>query len=140
MPSANLDLVRSIYTAWERGDFGSTRWADSQIEFVLVDGPDPRSLKGVDTMATGWREFLTAWAEYRVQPDEYRDLGGDLVLVLVRAGGHGKASGVDLGLTGERGGANLFHITNGKVTRLFVYFNRDRALADLGLAPEDAAP
>jgi hypothetical protein len=41
MTSANLDLVCSIYAAWEQGDFGSVDWGHPEIEYVFADGPDP---------------------------------------------------------------------------------------------------
>ena len=131
--SGNVDLVRTIYAAWERGDWSSAEWADPEIEFAIADGPDPSSWAGLSAIAAGWREFLAAWVGYSIQADEYRDLGDERVLVLLHAAGRGKTSGVELGQFGERG-ANLFHIANGKVTRLVIYFDHTHAFADLGLA------
>ena len=39
--ASNLDLVRSIFAAWEGGDFSSAEWADRKIEYMIVGGPDP---------------------------------------------------------------------------------------------------
>jgi hypothetical protein len=138
MSSANLDLADSIYAAWERGDFTSVAWAHPAIEFVIADGPSPGGWIGVERMAEAWSDVLNAWEGYRIKVDEYRELRGGLVLVLLHAVGRGKVSGLELGRTSDQG-ANVLHICDGKVRRLVIYFDRARALADLGLAPGDDA-
>jgi ketosteroid isomerase-like protein len=135
--SANLDLVRSIYADWERGDWSSAAWADPDIEHVMVDEPGARTVTGRVAMADAWRAFLSSWTEYRVEPVEYRELDDERIFVLVRARGRGASSGLDLGeATRGTSGANLFHIREGTVIRLAAYIDYDRALADLGLDEE----
>jgi ketosteroid isomerase-like protein len=133
--SANLDLVREIYAAWERGDFGESEWAAPDIEWVLADGPSPGRWMGPAGMAEGWREFLSAWEEFRVEGDDYRELDEGRVLVLGHFSGRGKASGLEAGEVSAKG-AQVVHIRDGKVTRSVTYFDRRRAFSDLGLAPE----
>jgi ketosteroid isomerase-like protein len=130
--SENLDLVRSIYAAWERGDFSSAKWAHPEIEYVLVDGPLPRTWTGLAGLAEGFRDYLDAWEKYGVEAEEYRELDAEHVLVPYRQSGRGKTSGLDLGQI-QSNAAMLFHICDGKVTSIVIYFDRDRALADLGL-------
>ena len=133
--SANLDLVRSIIATWERGDFSSAEWADPEIEYVWADGPSPGSWTGLARMAEAWRDYLSTWEEYRTVVDEYRELDDERVLVLYAFFGRGKASGLEVGqMRGKIAG--LFHLREGKVVKLVAYFDRERAFADLGLAPE----
>jgi len=128
MPS-NLELVRSIYADWERGDFRSTAWVDPSIELVVTEGLDRDVLQGRDSAAQGWREWLSAWDGYRARADEYRVLDDERVLVLGRMSGRGRIGGV----SSETETANVFHVHENKVVRLALYRDRSRALADLGL-------
>jgi ketosteroid isomerase-like protein len=132
MASTNLDLVRSIYADWERGDFSSAEWADPEIEFVFADGAVRGSWTGLAGMGKAWREYLSAWEGYRVEADEFRELDDDRVLVFLYQYGRGKTSGMELEQVRMKG-TSVFQIRGGKVTRLVIYGNRDDALADLGL-------
>jgi ketosteroid isomerase-like protein len=133
--SKNLDLVRSIYAEWERGDFRSVQWAHPDIEYVIADGPSPGHWRGLAAMAEGTRDTLDAWKDVRVEAEEYRELDGERVVVLLHRSARGKTSGLEIGQMRSKG-AMLFHLHAGKVTRLVMYWDRDRALADLGVAPE----
>jgi ketosteroid isomerase-like protein len=130
--SENLDLVRSIYEATERGDFGDATWADPEIDYVFVDGPEPSAFKGHAGLVQAMRQTLRPWDRFLTYVDEYRELDAERVLVLVHNSGRGKASGLELGALPNQG-AQMVHIRDGKVTRIAVYFDRDRALAELGL-------
>ncbi|MDQ6811957.1 MAG: hypothetical protein M3Z95_08680 [Actinomycetota bacterium] len=52
MAVANVNLVRTIVAAWERGDWRTADWADPEIEFVLREvGPRTAAGRG----SPGWR-------------------------------------------------------------------------------------
>jgi len=138
--SENLDLVRSMYTAFERGDFSSTEWAHPEIEFERIgrDLDEPVRVVGVPEMVASTRDFLSAWEDLRFEVDEYRELDEERVLVLGHYIGRGKRSGVELGQITRRMAAVL-HVKDARVRRLVNYWDRDRALADLGLEEEEEA-
>jgi ketosteroid isomerase-like protein len=132
MSQENVEVVRSIFAAWERGDYSSAEWAHPEIAFVIADGPTPGSWTGVGAMAEVWRGALSAFETLRGEADEYRALDDERVLVLMHFTGRGKTSGLDVGEIAMKG-LNLFHVRGGIVTRLVLYWDRERALADAGL-------
>jgi ketosteroid isomerase-like protein len=130
---ANVELVRSIYAAWERGDYSSAQWAHPEIEYVMADSPDAGTRRGLAGMAEGWRGFLSLWTDFHTEADEFIELAGARVVVLTSFGGleveHARAKG-----------AAVFEIRAGKVTKLNLYLEQQRALADLGLDPKTGSP
>ena len=112
MSQDNVELVRSIYAAWERSDYSSADWAHPEIERV-ADGPTTRARPG--------------WLQYDSGAGVSRIRARPSVAALRPAG-----ADVDSEI-GIVQGANLFHVRGGKVTRLVLYWDRERALEAVGL-------
>ena len=131
--------MRSIFEGWERGNFGSAVWAHPEIEFIFAGGPEPLSSTGLAAMVDGFRDFLTAWEDFRVEAEDYRELDGERVLVVVQISARGRTSGLEIAQMRTKG-ANLFHVRGGKVTRLVLDWDLEDALTDLGLAADAGSP
>ena len=76
---------------------------------------------------------------YRAEAEEYRELDAGRVLVTNKYIVRGKTSGLELGQIGSKG-ASRFHIRDCKVVKLVLYWDRARAVADLGLTPDTGSP
>jgi ketosteroid isomerase-like protein len=126
--SANVDLVRSTYAAWERGDGSEAEWVhpDAEADLTAVY-PDQPILRGIDEM----RSFRdTAWGTtQQFEPERYFDVDDERVLVFVR----GRATGLSSGAAVEAQPAHMFTIQEGLLVRLKVYLDRAEALDAAGL-------
>jgi hypothetical protein len=137
--TSNVDLVRSIYATWERGEFSTAEWAHPEIECVMADGPAPGRWTGPAGMTECWRDVLDAWEDFHAEAEEYRDLDRRHVLVLTSFSARGRASGLEVAPMKSEGAA-LFHLEAGRVNRVVLFRNRERALVDLYFAPDGNSP
>ena len=88
-------------------------------------------------MTAGYRQVMDAWEDYCGKLEGYYELDDGRLLVLIELHGRGKTSGLELGQVTPKA-AGVFQVENGKVTKLALYWDPQRAFADIGLGPNEA--
>lgn len=122
MSEGNVEIVRRIFEDWSRGDFSNGEFFDDDVEFDMVDWPEPAKSRGVAAMAGTWRTSLRAWENFRSFPTDFVDYG-DKVLVLNHIEARGRESGVDVSAETS----SVFTFKDGKVVRLALLWDVDAA-------------
>ncbi|MHB8235268.1 MAG: nuclear transport factor 2 family protein, partial [Solirubrobacteraceae bacterium] len=83
MSQENVELVRSIYAAWLRGDPALDK-LDPDISMVESSAvPGAVDVAGIDAVARYIASFAKYWQDIRVEPQELID-AGDVVVVVAR--------------------------------------------------------
>ena len=129
--SENLDLVRSIYAAYERGDFRTP--ADEfapDFEWVQLRAVvEPGTHRGLEARDRAFRSIFEVYENFRIEPEEYID-AGDRVIVVARSHGTARGSGMQL----DQRFAYVWTVRDGKPVRMEQYASRDEALKALALS------
>ena len=132
MSQENVETARRIYESYARGDLAPLELLDPEIEWrgprEFPDLAEPHyGHDGVRRYVAKVREAID---DYRVTPEEFVDVGPDLVLVLSREGGRGRGSGAEVQthLT-----AHVWTIRGGKAVRMQSYWERSDAMRAVGL-------
>jgi ketosteroid isomerase-like protein len=132
--SANLDLVRSIYADWERGDFSRSEPFHGNVEYARIGGEvvsgsgGPGRWHGRDEMWQATIEWLRLWEEFHTRAEDFIDVD-DRVVVLSHQTARGKLSGISV----DKHGADVFTLHDGRIIRLESYWDQHEALKALGL-------
>ena len=138
MTEEDLEAIRHVYDEWSRGNWSPKfDFYDDAMEWGWSD--EFPGLAGVyqDPALRSRRlqEWLRGWDDWRCEAQELL-VHGDQVVALCRYSGRGKGSGVSV----ETKGAHVWTLRDGKVIRLVVFATRERALAEVGLAPDRERP
>lgn len=134
MSQENVDLVRSVYEAYDRGDSTAVFAAyDPDIEWHVRGlasaelGFDPVYV-GHDGVRAFWRLWLSAWETTSFEYDEFIDAGEHVVVVQSQRN-RGRTSGIELEWNSY---AQVWTIREAKVMRVEFLRTRAEALAAVG--------
>lgn len=105
---------------------------DSEIVFqaFMPDANQRVVVNGAGEIETFMREFLRDWRDYRLIGEEFREIGGDKVLVI----GHQAASGRKSGVAVEHPMCSVWTFRAGRIVGLVFDPDSQTALEAAGLS------
>lgn len=126
MSEDNVELIRRIYDAWNRGDVESTfEVFDHDIEWILPEGGLNSGIyRGHDAVRELLEGYLEALDFLRPEPERFFDAPGRVV-AFIRTSIRGKGSGAEATVRP----AHLWAIRKGKVVRMEVFPTAERGKA-----------
>jgi ketosteroid isomerase-like protein len=132
MSQENVEIVRRIYSEWERGEFGRTvERFDPEVVFesFMPDSSERIIAHGPRGVEAFMREFLAQWRDYRVFGEEFQQLGEEKVFVAGSQAAKGRQSGAAV----EVPAFTIWTFRHGRVTRLVFELDRQKALEAAGV-------
>jgi ketosteroid isomerase-like protein len=130
MSEENVEIVRAVYDAYNRGDFDAVfERFHEDIEWSDPPGhPGGGTRHGHEGVRESLSKWVGTWDDYHYELRELIDLG-DHVLAGGWQGGRGKGSGVEV----SEGVFSLYTLRAGKVVRQRMFRDRGQALEAAGL-------
>jgi ketosteroid isomerase-like protein len=131
MSQENVEIVRKLFDAFNRGDYAAALAALApDIEWHAPSGVSigEEIYRGHHAVQRAFVLWLDAWETYRFEPTELLDRGDNVVVTGTQIG-RGRGSGVEINLQTF----NVFTLRNGKIIRMRTFDDRAAALEAAGL-------
>jgi ketosteroid isomerase-like protein len=130
MSQENIEIVRRIYDALNRGDW-DTAFRDAHPEFEFTSppqAPDPGTHRGRDAVEAALQDQLAAYEAWNAEPERFYERG-DQVVAFIKVRVRPKGSNAELEI---RNGA-LWTIRDGVALSLRMFPEPEKALEAAGL-------
>jgi ketosteroid isomerase-like protein len=129
MSEENVEIVRSTYEAFDRGDIDAVLSnADPALVTYRAD-PEAATWHGPDGFLQAMADWTEGFDQFSARAEEFID-AGDRVIVRVHQWALGKSSGAPV----EADFWFVHSLTGGKVTRLDIFASKGPALEAAGLS------
>ena len=136
MSQENVEICRRVFELFSDHDPAAAveaalEYADPEgvLESAIIGSAEGTAYRGHGGLRQWAVAIEGAFDGLRTTPEEFRDLGGDRVLMLGRVSGRGRESGVAL----ESQIAFVCELREGRISHLKGFLNWDQALRAVGI-------
>jgi ketosteroid isomerase-like protein len=131
MSQENVEIVRRVYAAWERGNFWTPQFFDPSVHVRWASPIFARQseTRGIEALTEAVQGMLDAYEDVTATAERIIDTADQVVAADVWRG-RGKASGIEL----DSRRASVWTISGGKATQVVFYGDRSEAFEAAGLS------